>query len=87
MTKKAICCKEVDMKQNTDETRKERFRRVATRRTNNILRQIQVLGNCSNKSSYSYTEVDIRKIFSVIEGELRATKSKFTNRKKNNFQL
>ncbi len=79
--------KVVDMEKNSQETRSERFRRVATRRTNNILRQIQVLGNCSNKSSYSYTEEDIRKIFSVIEGELRATKSKFTNRKKNAFKL
>ena len=79
--------KVVDMEKNTEETREERFRRVATRRTNNILRQIQVLGNCSNKSSYSYTDEDVKKIFSTIEGELRATKSKFTNRKKNNFQL
>jgi len=77
----------VDMEKNSEETRSERFRRVATRRTNNILRQIQVLGNCSNKSSYSYTEEDIRKVFYVIEGELRATKSKFTNRKKRNFTL
>lgn len=75
------------MNQNSKETRKERFRRVATRRTNNILRQIQVLGNCSNKSSYSYTEEDIKKIFSAIEGELRATRAMFTNRKKRNFTL
>ena len=79
--------KVVDMEKNSEETRSERFRRVATRRTNNILRQIQVLGNCSNKSSYSYTEEDIRKIFSAIEGELRATKYKFTNKRKRNFTL
>jgi len=75
------------MNQNKEETRSERFRRVATRRTNNILRQIQVLGNCSNKSSYSYNEEDIKKIFSVIEGELRAVKAIFGNRKKTNFHL
>ncbi|MCD6297806.1 MAG: hypothetical protein J7M30_11700 [Deltaproteobacteria bacterium] len=75
------------MEKNRDETRKERFRRVATRRTNNILRQIQILGNCSNKSSYSYTEEDIRKIFSAIETELRSVKAKFVNKRKNNFQL
>jgi hypothetical protein len=79
--------KGVNMEKNSEETRKERFRRVASRRTNNILRQIQILGNCSNKSSYLYTDEDIKKIFSAIEGELRATKSKFTNRKKNKFQL
>jgi len=79
--------KVVDMEKNSEETRSERFRRVAARRTNNILRQIQVLGNCSNKSSYSYTEEDIRKIFSAIEGELRAVKARFANRKKNRFHL
>lgn len=79
--------KVVDMEKNSEETRKERFRRVATRRTNNILRQIQILGNCSNKSSYSYTEEDIKKIFSVIEGELRTVKAMFGNRKKRNFTL
>jgi len=79
--------KVADMEKNSEETRSERFIRVATRRTNNILRQIQVLGNCSNKSSYSYTEEDIKKIFSAIEGELRTVKARFVNKKKNNFQL
>ena len=79
--------KVIDMEKNSEETRKERFRRVATRRTNNILRQIQILGNCSNKSSYSYTEEDIKKIFSTIEGELRAARATFANRKKTNFRL
>jgi len=79
--------KVVDLGKNSEETRKERFRRVATRRTNNILRQIQILGNCSNKSSYSYTEEDIKKIFSAIEGELRTVKTRFGNKKKTNFQL
>lgn len=76
-----------DMEKNSEETRKERFRRVAARRTNNILRQIQVLGNCSNKSSYSYTEEDIRKIFSTLEKELRNVKAKYTNQKKKKFRL
>jgi len=79
--------KVVDMEKNSEETRSECFRRVAARRTNNILRQIQILGNCSNKSSYSYTEEDIKKIFSTIEGELRATRAMFTNRKKKKFTL
>jgi len=75
------------MNQNNEETRKERFRRVAARRTNEILNRIRILGNCSNKSAYLYTDEDIRKIFSAIEGELRAVKAKFGNRKKNKFHL
>lgn len=79
--------KVADMEKNSKETRKEQFRRVATRRTNEILNRIRVLGNCSNKSSYTYTDEEVNKIFSAIEKELRNTKSKFTNRKKKNFAL
>ena len=75
------------MTQNNEETRKDRFRRVVTRRTNKILEQIRVLGNCSNKSSYSYTNEDVQKIFSAIEKELRIVKAKFANRKKNRFNF
>ena len=82
-----ITKKDIIMKQNDDETRKERFRRVAARRTNQILNQIRVLGNCSNKSSYSYTDDDIQKIFSTIEKELRITKARFSSRKKRDFKL
>ena len=75
------------MQKNNEETRIERFKRVATRRTNDILHRIRILGNCCNKSSYSYNEEDIKKIFSAIEGELRAVKARFINRKKNTFHL
>ena len=77
----------MNINQNNKETRSERFRRVAARRTNEILNRIRILGNCSNKSTYSYTEEDIKKIFSAIEGELRSVKAMFANRKKNTFQL
>jgi hypothetical protein len=79
--------KGVDMGKSSKETRQERFKRVATRRTNGILRRIRILGNCSNKSSYSYTEDDIKKIFCAIEAEIRAAKAKFANIEKRNFQL
>jgi len=75
------------MEQPNKETREERFRRVASRRTNEILSRIRILGNCSNKSAYSYTEEDIQRIFSAIEKKLRISKAKFHNTKKDKFQL
>jgi hypothetical protein len=76
------------MPENNKDTRKERFRRVATRRTNKILEQIRILGNCSNKSSYSYTHEDVQKIFSAIESELRVVKTRFaSNRSKKQFHF
>ena len=61
---------------NIDE-KGERFKRIAENRTNKILEQMRLLGNCSNKNNYAYTEEEIRKIFTVIENQLKETKQKF----------
>lgn len=68
--------------------KKERFIRIAERRTNNILEQLRLLGNCSNKNNYSYSEEEVKKIFSVIEAELRVVKSRFNAKtSKEKFKL
>lgn len=73
---------------NKIENRKERFLRVATKRTNDVLERIRILGNCSNKSSYEYTQEEVNKIFGAIEHTLKETKARFVvKRKKNNFSL
>lgn len=59
------------------ENKRERFKRLATYRTNEILKRIKVLGNCSNRSAYEYTEDEINKIFSAIDKQLKDTKAKF----------
>jgi len=64
------------------EGRKERFLRVATNRTNEVLEKLRILGNCYNKSSYDYNEEDINKIFSAINKAIKETKSRFINKKK-----
>lgn len=69
------------------ESKHEAFRRLATRRTNTVLEKIRVLGHCANPWQYEYTEEDVRKIFRVIDAELRAVKAKFRNSSKSNFQL
>jgi hypothetical protein len=69
------------------ETRNERFRRIATKRTNEIFEKIRILGNCSNRSSYEYTEEEVNKIFSEIEKQLKFTKAKFLAEKKDTFKL
>ncbi|HEY4509564.1 MAG TPA: hypothetical protein VJC15_01080 [Candidatus Paceibacterota bacterium] len=71
-----------------EETRKERFRRVVSRRTENILEDLRILGNCSNKSMYDYIDEDVAKVFGTIEEQLRAVKARFkTVRKKRKFKL
>ena len=39
---------------------------------------MRVLGNCSNRSHYDYTEEEVNKVFSEIEKKVREAKAKFT---------
>lgn len=69
------------------ETRNERFKRVATKRVNEILNKIDTLSNCSNKSSYEYSEEEVNKIFKAIDNKLKEAKASFRTSKKDNFTL
>lgn len=71
--------------QKIKEDRGDRFKRVAQRRTDLVLQSIRVLGNCSNKSSYQYTDEEVSKIFKAIEEQLRTTKARFKRTRPNKF--
>jgi hypothetical protein len=64
-----------------------RFKKVASYRTNQILRYLKLLGNCSNKNNYEYSQNEISKIFSAIDKEFKSTKNKFEEKKKSKFEL
>jgi len=63
---------------NEQETKREKFVRLAEARTNKIIDMLQLLGNCSNTSAYDYTSQDVDKIFNAIEAEIREAKKKFS---------
>lgn len=60
------------------ETKREKFVRLAEARTNKIIDMLQLLGNCSNSSAYDYTQQDVDKIFVAIETEVREAKRSLT---------
>ena len=60
------------------ETKRDKFVRLAEARTNKIIDMIQLLGNCSNLGAYDYTQQDVDKIFTAIENEMREAKKKFS---------
>lgn len=75
---------------NTQESKREKFVRLAEARTNKIIDMIQLLGNCSNQSLYEYTQKDVNKIFSAIQAELDDAKKRFNkqnSQKGNKFKL
>ena len=67
--------------------KRERFKRLASQRTNAVLSKLKILSNCSNRSAYDYTEDDVNKIFSEIEKRVREAKSKFHFSKTKEFKL
>lgn len=69
------------------EDRNSRFKRVASRRTEKVLENLRVLGNCANKSIYNYNDDDITKIFYAIENQLRTVKAKFKSTHRKRFSL
>ena len=72
----------------TQDKKTDRFKRIAEYRVKNVLKTIRILGNCSNKSAYTYTEVQIEKIFSTITEYLSSTRGRFSQSNKDiDFKL
>ena len=61
-----------------NETKREKFVRIAEARTNKIINMIQLLGNCSNQSLYEYTQKDVNKIFNALQTEWDEAKKRYS---------
>lgn len=72
-----------------NESPSDRFKRLASKRTQRILEDLRILGNCSNRSGYRYEAEEIRRIFKAIEEEVERVKGLFENgeRKQREFKL
>ena len=76
------------MAKNAVETKTDRFKRIASKRTEKVLDSLRKLGNCSNKGVYSYSDEDVSKIFSAVDSEVKRIKVLFnTKAKSNKFTL
>lgn len=68
--------------------KREKFEKIATRRVDVILKNLDLLSNCSNKYTYDYDKEDVQKIFKAISSKVTASKSAFdTKLFKSNFKL
>lgn len=72
-----------------DESKHDRFVRVAESRTNKIIDMLRVLGNCSSTNNYEYNSQEVEAIFSAIQKELNSAKDKFgkSGKKQSRFSL
>lgn len=67
--------------------KRERFLKLAEKRTNKLLNDLRLLGNCSNKANYEYTDEEVRQMFSSIDSELKRVKALFKGKEKGNFKF
>lgn len=70
------------------ENKEQRFKRVASKRTEKALDALRKLGNCSNRAIYTYSDEDLSKIFDAIERAVKNIRTLFnTKAKSNKFTL
>ena len=69
------------------ETKRDKFVRMAEARTIKIISMIRLLGNCSNKSAYEFSDKDVNKIFSAIEAALSDARKRFKSSPSGNAQV
>lgn len=70
-----------------NETKRDRFVRIASKRTNQVLDELRKLGNCSNTRMYEYSDADVRKIFRAIKKELDRVEKLFSSDDMDAFSL
>jgi len=63
-----------------NESKHDRFKRIATKRVISVIRRIESIGKLSG-SSYQYTDEEIAKIFSALQETLDNVKALFSAKK------
>jgi hypothetical protein len=56
---------------------REKFVVLAKKRVSKAMKDIQLIGNLSNRSNYDYTEEDVTKILKALSAEIAACRKKF----------
>ena len=70
-----------------NETKEERFQRLATARVRAVIERLRILSNCSNLYMYAYSEKDVNKIFGSIEEAVKESRFLFKKNLKKEFTL
>ena len=69
------------------ETKREKFVRMAEARTIKIISMVRLLGNCSNRLAYEYSDKAVNTIFTAIESAVSDAKKRFKNSPSGNAQV
>jgi len=78
----------VSINYNAAESKAQRFKMIAERRTNRVLDSLRLLGQCANRRTYEYSDAQVQKIFREIRRAVNESQEKFKhNREKARFKL
>jgi len=64
---------------NRMESDRDKFVRLATKRVNNAIKTIQLIGNLSNRGNYDYTDKDVDRIFGALAAEIKICRERFAS--------
>lgn len=70
-----------------EETKREKFIRLAENRVNSTIKEINLIGNLANKSNYDYTKDDVDKIIKTLKKSVSDLESKFSSKNRSEFRL
>jgi len=86
MKKVYLCSGKINVFSMMNNNKRARFERVASTRVQKIINLLNLLGNCSNKNNYEFSEKDVELMFSEINRALRESKNRYDfalNKKEN----
>lgn len=70
-----------------NETKQQRFKRIAEKRVQNILNGIKSLSQCANPRIYTWDDKQLQKIWNAIDQELILCKESFSDPEASVFRL
>jgi len=69
------------------EVRLDRFRRLAAKRTNEVLKKLDILAHCANRHGYDFDKEQIDQIFVAVEKKISDVRNKFKFVEEEAFKL
>lgn len=69
------------------ETKEQRFKRIAEKRVQRVLDSLRSLSQTSNKRMYQWNDQQMKKIWAVIDEELKRCRASFEESEPEEFRL
>ena len=54
-----------------------KFIRLAEKRINKVAKQLQLIGNLSNKTNYAYSDEEVEKMFDYVDSCVQSARERF----------